>query len=76
MRDQIPKRSERVQLMLDEDEVEAIDTWRFENRLPSRAAAIRELIKRGLLNRDLKPPTTKDAKTTDFGVVPQVSDDD
>lgn len=56
--------------MLDVDELEAIDAWRFDNRLPSRAAAIRELIRRGLMNRDLEPPETKDVRTTDFGVVP------
>lgn len=69
------KRNERIQLMLDEDELEAIDSWRFENRLPSRAAAIRELIKRGILNRELDPPETRDAKTTDFSVVPETGDD-
>jgi metal-responsive CopG/Arc/MetJ family transcriptional regulator len=74
MPDRSQKRSERIQLMLDEDELEAIDNWRFDNRLPSRAAAIRELIKRGLLNRDLEPPQTKDAKTTDFSVVPEFPD--
>jgi hypothetical protein len=67
------KRSERIQLMLDVDELEAIDAWRFDNRLPSRAAAIRELIRRGLLNRELEPPQTKDARTTDFSVVPENS---
>jgi hypothetical protein len=55
--------------MLDDDELEAIDSWRFDNRLPSRAATIRELIKRGLMNRDLEPPDTKDVKTTDFSVL-------
>ena len=36
-----PKRTEKLQLMLDPEELQAIDDWRFENRLPSRAAAIR-----------------------------------
>jgi hypothetical protein len=63
------KRSERIQLMLDVDELEAIDAWRFDNRLPTRAAAIRELIRRGLMNRAMEPPETKDARTSDFGVV-------
>jgi hypothetical protein len=39
-RDRQPKRAEKM--MLDVDELKAIDDWRFENRLPSRAAAIRE----------------------------------
>jgi hypothetical protein len=68
--DRTQKRSERIQLMLDVDELEAIDAWRFDNRLPSRAAAIRELIRRGLMNHALEPPETKDARTTDFSVVP------
>lgn len=68
--DRTQKRSERIQLMLDVDELEAIDEWRFDNRLPTRAAAIRELIKRGLMNRSLQPPETRDARTTDFSVVP------
>ena len=72
MSDRGQKRSERIQLMLDADELEAIDAWRFDNRLPSRAAAIRELIRRGLMNRELEPPDTKDLRTTDFGVVPDV----
>lgn len=69
MPDRALKRSERIQLMLDDDELEAIDGWRFDNRLPSRAATIRELIKRGLMNRDLEPPATKAVKTTDFSVL-------
>lgn len=69
MSEQGQKRSERIQLMLDVDELEAIDAWRFDNRLPSRAAAIRELIRRGLMNRALEPPETKDIKTTDFSVL-------
>lgn len=76
MTDHSQKRSERIALMLDEDELEAIDTWRFANRLPSRAAALRELIRRGLLNRELAPPATKDAKTSDFTVMPENRDDD
>jgi hypothetical protein len=34
--------------MLMQEELRAIDTWRFAKRMPSRAAAIRELLKRGL----------------------------
>jgi len=42
------KRAERLQVMLTEDELKALDDWRFGARMPSRAAAIRELLKRGL----------------------------
>jgi len=41
-------RGERLQIMLKSAELRVIDTWRFEKRMPSRAAAIRELLKRGL----------------------------
>jgi hypothetical protein len=34
--------------MLQAQEMEAIEQWRFTKRMPSRAAAIRELIRRGL----------------------------
>jgi len=42
------KRGERLQMMLTQEELAALDDWRFEKRMPSRASAIRELLKRGL----------------------------
>ena len=42
-------RGERLQIMLSQTELRAIDTWRFKKRMPSRASAIRELLKRGLV---------------------------
>ena len=41
-------RGERLQLMLTQAELSALDDWRFTRRMPSRAAALRELLKRGL----------------------------
>jgi len=41
-------RPERLQIMLNADELAALDDWRFMKRMPSRAAAIRELLRRGL----------------------------
>ena len=41
-------RGERLQIMLTHEELRIIDTWRFAKRMPSRAAAIRELLKRGI----------------------------
>ena len=41
-------RGERLQIMLTPEELELIDTFRFEKRMPSRAATVRELFKRGL----------------------------
>ncbi|WP_299642872.1 hypothetical protein [Devosia sp.] len=34
--------------MLEADELRALDDFRFANRMPSRAAAVRELLRRGL----------------------------
>jgi hypothetical protein len=39
---------ERLQIILTPEELDALDDWRFANRMPSRAAAIRELLKRGM----------------------------
>ena len=63
-----PKRTEKIQLMLDDDELMAIDDWRFENRLPSRAAAIRELIRRGLVKQDEFATPPSDANSKQFRV--------
>ncbi|TMJ53231.1 MAG: hypothetical protein E6G85_09295 [Alphaproteobacteria bacterium] len=41
-------RGERLQIMLTQAELRVVDTWRFTKRMPSRAAAIRELLKRGM----------------------------
>ena len=65
-----PKRTQKLQLMLDIEELQAIDDWRFENRLPSRAAAIRELLRRGLIAKGFEDPPS-DAPTGDFRVVPE-----
>jgi hypothetical protein len=39
---------ERLQIILTAEELTALDDWRFANRMPTRAAAIRELMKRGM----------------------------
>ena len=41
-------RGERLQIMLTGEELAALDDWRFTRRMPSRASAVRELLKRGL----------------------------
>ncbi|HEX3672837.1 MAG TPA: hypothetical protein VHU87_01060 [Rhizomicrobium sp.] len=61
-------RGERLQIMLTSEEVEALDTWRFSRRMPSRAAAIRELLKRGLAAEGFKTANPK-GKSGDFGVM-------
>jgi hypothetical protein len=54
--------------MLTEAEVKALDDWRFSRRMPSRAAAIRELLKRGLA-ADGFAQADGSTRSQDFGVV-------
>jgi metal-responsive CopG/Arc/MetJ family transcriptional regulator len=62
------QRGERLQLMLDGDELRALDDFRYANRMPSRAAAIRELLRRGLADaRDTEDITS--TRSQDFGVI-------
>ena len=41
-------RRERLQIKLTDEELAALNDWRFDKRMPSRASAVRELLKRGL----------------------------
>ena len=41
-------RGERLQVMLSPEELALIDDFRFKHRMPTRAAAVRELLKHGL----------------------------
>jgi len=41
-------RGERLQVMLSAEELSAIDEFRYKHRIPSRAAAVRELLQVGL----------------------------
>ena len=68
------KRTEKLQLMLSDEELKAIDDWRFDHRLPSRAAAIRELISRGLHTAEFaEPPEGKSSGV--FAVVTPPEED-
>jgi hypothetical protein len=60
-------RGERLQIMLTGEELEALDNWRFARRMPSRAAAIRELLKRGLNAEGFEQAQGR-SKSGDFGV--------
>jgi hypothetical protein len=62
------KRIERLQIMLALDELKALDDWRFSRRMPSRAAAVRELLKRGLAAEGFLV-SNNNAKSADFGVL-------
>jgi hypothetical protein len=61
-------RPERLQIMLTQDELAALDDWRFTRRMPSRAAAVRELLKRGLEAEGVQTADGK-MRSRDFGVV-------
>jgi hypothetical protein len=63
-------RGERLQIMLTEAELAALDDWRFDRRMPSRAAAIRELLKRGLI-ADGFDLADKRVKSKEFGILAQ-----
>ncbi|MBR0970515.1 MULTISPECIES: hypothetical protein [Bradyrhizobium] len=41
-------RAERLQVMLSPEELSALDDFRFKHRMPTRAAAVRELLRLGL----------------------------
>ena len=61
-------RMERLQVMLDPQELKVVDDWRFDKRMPSRAAAIRELIRRGLIAEGFKTALAGKGSTR-FGVI-------
>jgi hypothetical protein len=60
-------RGERLQIMLTDEELVVLDDWRFAERMPSRAAAVRELLKRGLAAEGYDP-TEGRTKSKDYGV--------
>jgi hypothetical protein len=60
-------RAERLQIMLTPEEVKVLDDWRFQKRMPSRAAAVRELLKRGLASEGFDLASAGQ-KSVDFGV--------
>jgi Arc/MetJ-type ribon-helix-helix transcriptional regulator len=61
-------RQERLQIMLNPEERRAIDDWRFDRRMPSRAAAVRELLRRGLESEGFQI-AAETARSGEFGVL-------
>jgi hypothetical protein len=61
-------RGERLQIMLSPDELTVLDDFRFKVRMPSRAAAVRELLKRGLAAEGYAL-AAYGSKSTDYGVI-------
>ena len=63
-------RAERLQVMLSPEELSAVDDFRFKHRMPTRAAAVRELLKFGLaaagIETNIGPSTG--VKSSEFGV--------
>jgi hypothetical protein len=60
-------RGERLQIMLTDEELVALDDWRFDKRMPSRASAVRELLKRGLAAEGVV--VAGRVRSRDFGVL-------
>ena len=61
-------RETRLQIMLTEAELAAIDDWRFIKRMPSRASAIRRLIQSGL-NAEGVDVADVGMRSGDFGII-------
>ncbi|TPK50351.1 MULTISPECIES: hypothetical protein [unclassified Mesorhizobium] len=62
------ERPERLQVMLTADELAALENWRFDKRMPSRSAAVRELLRRGLAS-DGFLAAEQGVKSQDFGLL-------
>lgn len=60
-------RGERLQIMLSPEELEVIDNFRFQHRMPTRAAAVRELLKMGLASVGITP--ADGSKSSNYGVL-------
>ncbi len=65
-------RAERLQIMLSPDELSAIDDFRFRQRMPTRAAAVRELLRMGLAS--LGSRAGDGIKSSSYGVLGRGTD--
>ncbi|MGE5534741.1 MAG: hypothetical protein ACM3W7_04415 [Acidobacteriota bacterium] len=61
-------RGERLQIMLSAEELVVLDDFRFKQRMPSRAAAVRELLKRGLTAEGFEAAAFG-AKSEEYGML-------
>jgi hypothetical protein len=61
-------REERLQIMLSPQELKAVDNFRFAHRMPSRAAAVRELLRHGLAAAGAVVDNTG-TKSSEYGVL-------
>jgi antitoxin component HigA of HigAB toxin-antitoxin module len=62
------ERGERLQIMLSAEELQAVENWRFDKRMPSRASAVRELLRRGLASEGFMQ-ADMGSKSQSFGVL-------
>ena len=60
-------RPERLQIMLKPAELKLLDNWRFLKRMPSRASAVRELLRRGLMAEGFEV-AEDGSRSKDFGL--------
>jgi hypothetical protein len=58
----------RLQIMLSPQELKAVDNFRFEHRMPSRAAAVRELLRHGIAAAGVVLENAG-VKSKDYGVL-------
>ena len=61
-------REERLQIMLSPEELTAVDNFRFAHRMPSRAAAVRELFRLGL-SAVASEVSDAGSKSSEYGVL-------
>ena len=61
-------RGERLQIMLTPEELLVLDDFRFKRRMPSRASAVRELLRRGLTAEGFGV-SENGMKSSDYGVI-------
>jgi hypothetical protein len=59
-------RAERLQVMLSPQELSALDDFRFRHRMPTRAAAVRELLRLGLASNGVDGGAG--VKSSEYGV--------
>ena len=61
-------REERLQIMLSPQELKAVENFRFTHRMPSRAAAVRELLRHGIAAAE-SVAENAGFKSRDYGVL-------
>ena len=55
----MPSDKPKLLLVIEKELLEKVDDYRFDNRIPSRAEAVRELLRKGLEAETQKPESKK-----------------